>query len=98
MSAKTQQQLTGSQKAEVGRHRDFSVYPIYEIDSPGCYISNQSGNLFRVTPEMLSIGGTVFTNFVSRDPWYFTKLTDDYLMPLDEVRILAANANLRPNF
>jgi len=71
--------------------------PIQRINKPGCYVDNY-GNLYRVTPEMLTIGGTVFHGFTSLDPWNVTRISDNYTCPLDECRMLAANASLRVNF
>ncbi len=76
----------------------FEQLPIQKVSQPGCYVDHLYGNLYRVTPEMLNIGGTVFHGFVSREPWNVTRISDDYTMPIDEARIVAANASLVINF
>jgi hypothetical protein len=72
--------------------------PIQKIATPGCYVDRKWGHLYRVTPEMLNIGGTVFYGFTSNEPWYVTKISNDYTLPLDECRILTANASIPVNF
>ncbi len=79
-------------------HRVFEQMPIQKITLPGCYIDNTYGTLYRVTPEMLNLGGTVFHGFVGPEPWQVTRISDDYTLPLDEARIIAANASLNVNF
>jgi hypothetical protein len=78
-----------------------SIWPtmtIHEITQPGCYVDWYSGHLYRVNPEMLEVGGTIFSCFCSNDPWLVVKISDNYLLPLDEARILAANASAKVNF
>lgn len=72
--------------------------PIQRINEPGCYVDSKHGSLYRVSPEMLSLSGTIFYGFVSSEPWKVTKISDDYTIPLDEARIVAANASLKINF
>jgi hypothetical protein len=78
--------------------RAFDQLPIQRISQPGCCIDNRYGCLYRVTSEMLNIGGTVFHSFIGTEPWFVTRISDDYTLPLDECRIIAANASLAVNF
>jgi hypothetical protein len=78
--------------------RDLHQMPIQSINQPGCYVDSKHGSLYRVTPEMVSIGGTPFQGIVCREPWNVTRISDDYTLPLDEARIIAANASLFINF
>ncbi len=78
--------------------RDLHQMPIQSISQPGCYVDSMHGSLYRITPEMISIGGTPFQGIVSREPWNVTKISDDYTLPIDEARIIAANASLNINF
>jgi hypothetical protein len=80
------------------RSHVFETMPIQKVNQPGCYVDQLYGNLYRITPEMLNVGGTVFHGFVSRDSWNVTKISDDYALALDEARIIAANASLYINF
>lgn len=72
--------------------------PIQKIDQPGCYVDGNHGYLYRVTPEMLNIGGTVFLGFTSSEPWNVSRISNDPNTPLDECRIIAANYSLDVNF
>jgi hypothetical protein len=72
--------------------------PIQKIDSPGCYVDNRYGILYRVSPKILTINGTVFYGFTSNESWYVTKISDNYTLPLDKCRIIAVNASLPVNF
>ncbi len=76
----------------------FEQMPIQRINQPGCYVDSRHGSLYRVTPEMLSVGGTIFHGIVSSEPWNVTRISDDYTLPLDEARIIAANASLKVKF
>jgi hypothetical protein len=88
----------GSLSAFIYEDHIIERIPIQKINTPGCYVDSRHGSLYRVSPEMISIGGSVFYGFVSKEPWYVTKISDDYTIPLDEARIIAANASLRINF
>lgn len=79
-------------------NRSTEQLPIQKIDQPGCYVDNRHGFLYRVTPEMLNIGGTVFLGFTSNQPWFVTRIADDPNLALDECRIIAANFSLNVNF
>lgn len=96
--AKSQFFETSSSSSFSGSGRTFEQLSIQKINSPGCYVDSRTGDLYRVTPEMLTVGGTVFYGFVSREPWNVTRISDDYTLPLDEARIIAANASLNINF
>lgn len=79
-------------------NRNAEQFPIQKIEEEGCYVDTRHGYLYRVTPEMLNIGGTVFMGFTSDEPWLVTKISEDPNMPLDECRIVAANYSLHVAF
>jgi hypothetical protein len=72
--------------------------PLREVNQPGTYVDTIYGNLYRITPDMLKSGGGPFGGMVSNDQIRLVRISDDYALPLDEARILAANASLRVNF
>ncbi len=92
---------TKSATNSISSHRSnglFQRMPIQNICEPGCYVDNRNGTLIRISETMVSYGATAFHGFTSEIPWYVTKISDDYTAPLDQCRIIAANASLRVKF
>ncbi len=75
----------------------YKELSIQNIKQPGCYIDHLTGNLIRVSPDMLR-SGMPFQGFLYRQSWNVTKISSDYELPTKECRILAANASLKTNF
>jgi hypothetical protein len=78
--------------------RQRHLLPIQEISETGCYVELTTGRLIRVTPNMLTVGGTVFQGFSAAQPWLVGKISNNPHLPIDEARITAANASLTVNF
>jgi hypothetical protein len=76
----------------------FEQIPLRDVGEPGVYVDTLYGNLYRITPEMLKSGAGPFGGFVSNDQVRLVRISGDYALPLDEARILAANASLKVNF
>ena len=69
-----------------------------QINSPGCYVSQQSGSLYRIPEDALIQGRSPALVVVSNEPQVVTKITSDPFLPLTKARLLAADFDLSVNF
>ena len=79
---------------KVGYHRvAFS-----ELETPGTYVANESGELFRVPSDALAAGRTPVMEIVSNSPRMLTKISDNPWIPISKARQLAAASDLFVDF
>ena len=69
-----------------------------EITTPGCYVANENGDLFRVPEDGLVTGRSPLIEIVSRKPCMVTKISSDPWEPISKARQLAADADVYVNF
>lgn len=72
--------------------------PFAEIHEPGAYVSNSTGNLFRVPEDSLVHGRSPLIEIVSNTGSMMTKVCDDPWVPISKARQLAADADMFINF
>jgi len=72
--------------------------PFTEINEAGAYISNSTGNLFRIPEDALVVGRSPLVEIVSNGGTMMTKVSDDPWLPISKARQLAADADLSINF
>ena len=72
--------------------------PFPEIHTPGCYVSKDEGNLYRVPAEALAPGRSPIIEIVSKTGTIVCKISEDPWIPISKARQLAANYDLFPNF
>ncbi|HVP13674.1 MAG TPA: hypothetical protein VMV94_21040 [Phycisphaerae bacterium] len=79
----------------------FQAYmnvPFDEVQTPGCYISKNTGNLYRIPAEALALGRSPLIEIVSKTGTLMTKISEDPWVPINKARQLCADADLYPNF
>jgi hypothetical protein len=69
-----------------------------DLETPGFYISRETGNGYRVPPEGLIRGASPAIEQVSASPTRLVRLSENPFIPLIKARNLAANCNIEPNF
>ena len=69
-----------------------------ELETPGTYVSNESGELFRIPNDALAAGRTPVMDIVSNSPRMLTKISDDPWIPISKARQLAAGSDLFVDF
>ncbi len=62
-----------------------------EIDSPGCYVLIDAGDLFRIPQEALAAGHSPLISVTSVEETRVAKLTDNPADPISTLRTLAAD-------
>ena len=72
--------------------------PFSEVNSPGTYVANESGSLFRVPAEALGPDKHTCIELVSNGRWLVTKISDDPWISVSAAREVAAEADLYVNF
>jgi len=72
--------------------------PFSELHEPGCYISNSTGNLFRVPEDALAANRSPLIEIVSNSGTMMTRVSEDPWIPISKARQLAADADLAINF
>lgn len=69
-----------------------------DIKEPGAYVSELTGQLFRVPADSLRRGHSPLVDIVSNAPMNLVKISDDPSVIVSKARTLAANADVKPNF
>jgi hypothetical protein len=69
-----------------------------EINSPGTYLWNETGNLLRLPEEVVKPGHSPIFEIATQGDDRVTKLSDNPYMPRSKARLLAADADLQVNF
>ena len=59
-----------------------------QIQTPGCYVANQTGTLFRIPNDGLAPGRSPTIDVVCNDQWVVTKISNDPYMTRTKARIL----------
>jgi hypothetical protein len=72
--------------------------PFDQLTSPGAYVCNYSGTLFRVPDDALAPGRSPVIEIVSKTPMMLTKLCDDPWVPISKARQVASDWDLYVNF
>jgi hypothetical protein len=72
--------------------------PFSELHEPGAYVSNTTGNLFRIPEEALVAGRSPLIEIISISGTMVTKIDENPWIPISKARQLAANADLAINF
>ena len=72
--------------------------PWADLETPGFYVSRETGNGYRVPSEALIKGASPVIEQVSARPTRLVKLSDNPFIPLIKARNLAANWDIEPNF
>jgi len=84
---------------EVSRHKSgIMTCQFDQIESPGIYIENKTGTLFRIPDDALAPGRSPVIEVLNEEPWVVTKISDDPYMPLTKARMVAADLDLPVNF
>ena len=69
-----------------------------DLESPGFYVSRETGNGYRVPAEALIKGASPAIEEVSAKPSRLVRLSENPFIPLIKARNLAASCNIEPNF
>jgi hypothetical protein len=78
--------------------RSLRTCDIDQIDTPGTYVENRWGTIFRMPKEALPSERHGRSKRLSRESWPVTRLTKNPDIPLDTARKLATHLGLRINF
>jgi hypothetical protein len=78
--------------------REHLNVPFDEVQTPGCYVSRHTGNLYRIPAEALALGRSPLIEIVSKTGTLMTKITEDPWVPIGKARQLCADADVYPNF
>lgn len=69
-----------------------------EITDPGTYYNHNTGWLYRVPGESLSLGHSPTINCLSNDENLVTKISDDPFVPVNKARQICSNMDFLVNF
>ena len=69
-----------------------------DLETPGFYVSRETGNGYRIPSEALVKGASPIIEQVSARPTRLVRLSENPFIPLIKARNLAANRNIEPNF
>jgi hypothetical protein len=72
--------------------------PFDQVQTPGCYVQNNTGILYRIPEEALSTGRSPLIEMVCKADTTVTKISQDPWIPISKARQLTADADLYPNF
>lgn len=72
--------------------------PFSDINQPGCYVCNRTGQLIRVPDDVVTPGRAPVLDIVGTKPLLLTKISDNPFVPLTEARFLACNSDLHVTF
>lgn len=78
--------------------RNNFTTPFNDITEPGAYYSHETGWLYRVPEDMLSLGHSPLINIVSGHDNFMTKITSDPWVPVNKARQLCSNMDFAVNF
>ncbi len=68
------------------------------INEPGCYVCNWSGQLIRVPEDAIKPGRSPLMSITGRETPYVTKISDNPFMAVSKARTLAADGDISVNF
>ena len=72
--------------------------PFGDVQTPGCYVAKNTGNLYRIPAEALALGRSPLIEIVSKTGTLMTKISEDPWVPINKARQLCADADVFPNF
>jgi hypothetical protein len=78
--------------------REYLNVPLEKIETPGCYVSKNTGTLYRIPAEALAGGPNARIGILSKEGTMMTKIAADPWLPINTARRLCANADVQPNF
>ncbi len=79
-------------------HRGFLTCEFEQINSPGLYIENQTGILFRVPSDALISGRSPAIEILTTEPCVVTKISNDPFLPITKARMTVADMDLQVGF
>ncbi len=84
---------------EVRQHRTgLLTCEFDQVNTPGLYIENRAGFLFRIPEDALVPGRSPGIEILSTDPCVVTKISDDPFLPITKARMIAADLDLQAWF
>lgn len=69
-----------------------------EIEDPGAYHLNLTGNLIRIPDHGLKAGSSPTVDIIGKEPMIVTKLSSDPYCTISKARMVAADLDLEVNF
>ena len=81
-----------------GQTRRELTIQFNEISEPGAYYNHDTGSLYRVPAEILSLGHSPLLNIVTLDENFVTKVSDNPWVPLSKARQICCNMDFAVNF
>ncbi len=75
-----------------------ATVPLSDVNQPGCYVCNCTGQLIRVPDNAAAPGQAPALDIVGANPLLLTKISDNPFVPLAEARFLACNSDLHVTF
>jgi hypothetical protein len=69
-----------------------------DVQQPGCYVDQATGDLFRIPVEGLVTGASPIVVRESAEPIRLRQLSVDPFLPTLKARLLCAQNNIQPNF
>ena len=86
------------QEKKIGTTKCFEI-PWSEIREPGSYVSAQTGRLFRIPDTALKEGHSPIIDVMGPNgEEIVTCVSTNAYTPIDKLRLLAADANIQPQF
>ncbi len=79
-------------------HRGTITCEFEQINSPGLYIENRTGVLYRIPDDAVIPGRSPAIQIVSAEPCVVTKISDDPYLPITKARMTAADLDLQIAF
>ena len=78
--------------------RKNMTIPFNEIGEQGVYYNHDTGWMYRVPDDMLSLGHSPLINIVSNSENFVTKISGDPWLPVNKARQICANMDFAVNF
>ncbi|MFQ5889017.1 MAG: hypothetical protein ACE5JR_03080 [Gemmatimonadota bacterium] len=69
-----------------------------EIESPGSYVTLETGTLFRVPPDALAVGHSPLISVTASGEVRVAKLSNDPAAPITKLRTIAADNDIWVDF
>ena len=68
--------------------------PFCDLNEPGAYVNERTGELYRVPEDALISGRSPLIEIVSDHPTMMTKLSENAWVPISKARQLAADCDM----
>jgi hypothetical protein len=92
------QQFLGQQGQQAQQRRSLFETTWEELTHAGAYVEEGTGDLYRVPEEAFLQGNTPAISKVSKQNRRLIQVSDNYAVPINRARMVAANHNIEPNF